>query len=347
LVATPVDASFVTWHVGSITGGRLSVDSASIDLHLSAYDGVAAVGDFDGDDVDELAVGGGYDPGWVVAELDGAKAEWSASDASGARSLFTGDFDGDGDEDIAAFFPSRAWIGYRSSTTSFAVESWGKFGGTGWADQLSGDFDGDGKDEVLSFHPGTRNWWISNLSGGAWSSSIFATYGTAYGWQTHLAADIDADGKDELLSFHPSNGTWWASDHGGRTHLVFDASTNSGWRYHVAVDYDGDGADELAMYHPSNGSWWVIDASNGPAKARWWARFSTRYGWVSPMAADLSERAGEAVMIRHEATGRVWAIEGSTGSVTFVGTLVPGTVEGDWLIAHPATRLGLLAVTRD
>lgn len=346
LVATAPDASTITWHVGSITGGSLDVDEESLTTHVHAENGLAVWGDFDGDASSELAVGGSVRPGWKVSEVDGIEGRWSETDGSGARRVHVGDFDGDGDDDIAAFLDSRHWAGYRSTGSSFGIESWGKFGGTGWADQLLGDFDGDGADELLSFHPGTKNWWLSKLVGGTWRHSIFTTYGTTSGWQVHFPADIDGDGADELISFHPSNGTWWASDRNRSPRLIYDVRTASGWQHLSAADVDGDSFDDLIMFHPSNGTWWIVDPAS--RTVRLWGSFTTRTGWVDPMAVDIDGNGKDDIMIRHAPTGRVWAILGGTGgALDYVGTLPSGGLEGVWLIAHPDTGLGLAALTRD
>ena len=345
LAAIPPDPTDVTWHVGSISGGSLFVDTESVTTHVHADTGLAVWGDFDGDEASELAVGGSVTPGWVVSEADGAHERWSDSDGAQARRVHVGDFDGDGDDDIAAFLTSRYWRGYRSGGSSFDVESWGKFGGTGWADQLLGDFDGDDADELLSFHPGTRNWWMSKLVSGAWHHSIFTTYGTISGWQVHMPADIDGDGAEELVSYHPSNGTWWSSDRNRSPRLVYDVRTNSGWKNLSAADVDGDTVDELIMFHPSNGTWWIVEPDEKSVSL--WGTFTTRSGWVSPMPVDIDGNGKDDIMIRHEPTGRVWAILGSTsGALDFVGTLPSGDLEGVWLIAHPDSGLGLAALTR-
>lgn len=338
--------SSVAWYAAAVGQAGLETIPDPVGEYV-VESGVVVPGDFDGDGQSEVAVGGGLDAGWKVAELNGGSEPWSTTDASAAVDVLTGDFDGDGDDDIGAFWASGTWTGYRSSGTGFAVEHWGRFGGSSWVRRVVGDFDGDGDDDILSFHPPTRNWWVSNLVGTSLSSRIFTSYGTAFGWQTHLAGDVNGDGIDELLSFHPSNGTWWATNAFGRPRLVVDVSTNTGWQHLSVVDADGDGADELAMFHPSNGTWWLVDDSAGPSLALW-ARFSTRSGWVNPVAADFDDDGNEDLLIRHESTGRVWALRGhGGGSLSFLGTLVSGAVEGEWLIEIAGDTPGLLVMIRN
>lgn len=348
LAATTPDTTRVTWHLASTASIPFQVRTDLLEDGLSELWGHAAIGDFDGDGDDELAIGnGGNQPGWDVAELDGGSQSWSSNADSNAKSVHVGDFDGDGDDDIAVFRRDNAWSGYRSSGSEFADERWGRFGGTGWTDQLVGDFDGDGDADVLTFHPPTRNWWMTSLAGDVLGSKIFTRYGTPSGWQTHLAADIDGDGADELLSFHPSNGTWWSSNLGGTPQLVYDVSTNSGWQFLTTADLDGDDTDELIMFHPSNGTWWAIDPSRSQDSLYLWGTFTTRTGWVVSLVADVDTDGRDDLLIRHAPSGRVWAVlGGSTARLSYLGDLVIGETEGEWVANHPDGAVGLIAVTR-
>jgi hypothetical protein len=260
--------------------------------------------------------------------------------------VVSGDFDGDGDDDLGVFSVGGVWTGFRSDGNLFTEEAWGRFGGYPWTDRLVGDFDGDGDDDIISFHPPSRRWWISKLQGSTLVSSVYTTYGTANGWSIHLAADVDGDGSDELTSFHPSNGTWWATNAGGSPRLIYDVSTNSGWQHLTTVDHDGDGVDELAMFHPSNGTWWVVDGSTTPARLSLWAQFTTRFGWVHPMSVDYDSDGREDLVIRHQPTGRSWAlIGGGGGRLSYLGTLVAGETEGEW-IGSIGSNPALIAYTR-
>ena len=336
----------VEWVVGSIEQSRLLVDDTSITTSLHPLSGIAVWGDFDADSGVELAVGGDPFEGWLKVELDGQEEQWSEPISSPIARSQVGDFDGDGDDDVALLSPSYQWTGLRSSPQGFSVESWGRFGGTGWAAQLVGDFDGDDSDDLLSFHPGTRTWWLSRLGDGKWVHTVYVRYGTAYGWQTHLAVDYNGDGKDDLVSFHPGNGTWWGTRQGHSPRLLFDVSTNTGWQHLATGDINGDGSPELIMYHPSNGTWWKIDLQKD--RVSLWATFSTRLGWTDVMLADVNADGSDDLITRHSPSGRVWAIVGGTeGRSRFLGEFLAGVPTEIWQLGQGPSGPLIAALERE
>ena len=112
---------------------------------------------------------------------------------------------------------------------------------------------------------------------------------------------------------------------GASPELVYDVSANSGWLHLTAIDVDGDNGAELVMFHPSNGTWWVVDG-DGSTPVYLWGQFTTR----------------------HEASGRVWILRGGeTFGLRYLGDLVAGSTEREWLIATSSDTFGLLALTRE
>ena len=69
---------------------------------------------------------------------------------------------------------------------------------------------------------------------------------------------------------------------------------------------------------------------------------------VDPVAADLDQDGDEELIIRHEASGRVWILRGGeTFGLRYLGDLVAGSTEREWLIATSPDTFGLLALTRE
>ncbi|WP_121971033.1 hypothetical protein [Leptolyngbya sp. BC1307] len=70
-----------------------------------------------------------------------------------AQQWLSGDFDGDGKDDLAKAFTDGGLASidvHRSEGAAFAIERWATAQGGFWDTQqwLSGDFDGDGKDDL-------------------------------------------------------------------------------------------------------------------------------------------------------------------------------------------------------
>jgi uncharacterized protein YkwD len=142
-----------------------------------------------------------------------AAATTSPSISFPSQVHLSGDFTGDGEQDLATFDPSTGeWRVTSYTATGSVTKLWGRFSTrSGWETHLVGDFDGDGRDDVASFHPVTGNWVVSRSSGSGFGSSVWTRFSTRSGWETHLVGDFDGDGRDDVASFHPVTGNWVVS----------------------------------------------------------------------------------------------------------------------------------------
>ena len=234
----------------------LALDQAGLganeDGDLFGY--ALAAGDFDGDGDDDLAVGA---PGEAIGNLQQAGAvfvfrgsssnlaPWAILDQSHlgaveAEDLFgyalaAGDFDGDGDDDLAAGAPGespandpRSGYVFAFAGTPDGLQPWNAFGQAGLdnnevGDQFgyslaSGDFDGDRRDDLAVGAPGEAP------GGDPSSGAVFVFHGataglTSWAGLTQLGLDINEFG-----------------DH-------FGLALASG-------DFDGDGIDDLSVGAP-------------------------------------------------------------------------------------------------
>ncbi len=208
----------------------------------------------------------------------------------------TGDFDGDGQDEILAanpdgnyqtltFFngPNQDWWEPMQSASNGDIDSSDKL--------IRGDFDGDGKDEVLlvkadasyytmKFNPvagsTTWNWDIIESGQGSIHWWVISTV------DRYTAGDFDGDGRAELLAINPSsgwqhtigfdNGQWqWQQGNGGNGQ-VGGANIGAYDRY-ISDDFDGDGRDEIILtnsHHPwslrlgfNNGQWQALGHNQG------------------------------------------------------------------------------------
>jgi hypothetical protein len=212
--------------------------------------GDLAVGDFDGDHIDDVFVGTGT--GWWFSS--GGQAEWRFLNRmpEHASSLRFGDFDNDGRTDVLALHGGNldvSWAG---------VSAWQTINVVGWAlsDLAVGDFDGDHYADLFLatgstwfYAPGGRNWQV-------FASSSYRTPQLRFG-------DFTGDGKTDVLGVVANQ--WQIVRGGGSFWEPLRSALTPTLDGLVVADFDGDGFADVARQY---GSTWQY-------AARGWGGFVT------------------------------------------------------------------------
>jgi FG-GAP-like repeat/Ricin-type beta-trefoil lectin domain len=196
-----------------------------------------AVGDFDGDRVEDVFVGTGV--AWYFSS--GGQAEWRFLNriSEHASQVRFGDFDGDGRTDVLALHGANLDVSWGG------VSSWQTINVTAWAlaDLAVGDFDGDGHADLFLatgsqwfYAPGGRNWTSFATSG-------FRTPQLRFG-------DFDGDGKTDVLGVVSGK---WQIVRGGTETWEPLRSALSALVDVVVADFDGDGVSDVAR--TVSGAW--------------------------------------------------------------------------------------------
>ena len=226
---------------------------------------------------------------------------WGAISRS---TLQAGDFNGDGRDDIAAWydysdgrdtlftFTSDVRGGFNNPFASWTSNTWSR----SMTKLTTGDFNGDGRDDIAGLYDyaagAVKLWHFQGQATGGFAAPTVAWSHDTWGdWdRTHVqAGDFNKDGKDDVatwfdypdgtdkihtyVSLSNGNGTFappkqaWSVPAGTITYASMQL---------VPGDYNGDGIDDLgAMYNKNDGTvrmfTWLAnpDATFQPIKTSW------------------------------------------------------------------------------
>lgn len=208
--------------------GDVEASPANLFAYAETYRGGVrvATGDIDADGKDEIITGTGENggPHLRVFEKDGTPRgiEFFPFDPSfrGGMDVASGDFDGDGKDDIAVsqFSKGQAWVKvYRYDTDHTVLFEQNVFGGTECGATVAlGDVDEDGRDEIIvgagnGGGPQIRVYdYDSNSTDGILKPISFFAFDEQSRTGVDVAVgDVDNDGKAEIAVSQLKNGQAW------------------------------------------------------------------------------------------------------------------------------------------
>jgi hypothetical protein len=208
------------------------------------------VGDFDGDDKDDLFLATGA--GWYYAP--GANAEWRflSAKTETINNLLFGDFDGDGRTDVLTQVGENWMVSWGGRSPwqllSNRHSDWnppGSGGGShGMLDLAVGDFVGDNRADV--FYADGVNWYVSDGGVGPlvlYASSSFRIPDIAFG---HFDKDHINDPKTDIVGVVDNQ--WMAVfAHGEHIWKPLRSALTATMAGLVVADFDGNGLDDIAI----------------------------------------------------------------------------------------------------
>ncbi|MEV5493033.1 FG-GAP-like repeat-containing protein [Streptomyces bobili] len=235
--------------------------------------------------------------------------------AIGRATLQAGDFNGDGRDDIAAWydytdgrdtlftFTSDIRGGFNNPFASWTSSTWSR----PLTKLTTGDFNGDGRDDIAGLYDysagAVKLWHFPAQPTGGFAAPTVAWSHDAWGdWsRTYVhAGDFNGDGKDDIA-------TWFDYPDGSdKIHTYVSLSTGNGtfaaprqaWSLPAGTityqamqmvpgDYNGDGLDDLgAMYGYNDGTvkmfTWLArpDATFDPIKVSWTSSTATSWSYA-------------------------------------------------------------------
>lgn len=227
----------------------------------------SGVGDFDGDDRDDVLLRHA-DGRWRYYPMNGRRAR-GADRGAPPLTRFPewqiagpGDFNGDGHADVLVRHAGGVWHYYALDGAEIVGAASGRAqitARTEWQLVGVGDFNGNGRHGVMLRHTGNGNWVYYPMNGRRQVTSArgFANLTKTLAWQPVAIGDFNGDGRDDVIVRH-TNGQWHYYPMRGRRTLAGRGRVNLpsdlDWQVAAVGDFNGDGPDDLMLRHV-NGSW--------------------------------------------------------------------------------------------
>jgi subtilisin-like proprotein convertase family protein len=313
---TGANGPFVAGFFGQIQGtGAIytATTNGTSGLSTTLWSGNAPVnlvdvvsGNFTGDGLTDIA---GMDPNtgiWYVGVSNGSSftfspwTQWGVAGGINWVDIRTGDFNGDGKTDIIGRWQQTGqwWVNV-SNGNSFTPSLWATWSAdpsVTWTDVLAGDFTGDGKTDIAGRWLQTGQWYVGTSTGGAFSTSLWATWSADPGvtWADVQAADFNHDGKMDIVGRWLQTGQWYVGLSSGgsfNTTLWATWSPNVTWADVHVGDFNGDGNADIVGRVLQSGAWYV-GLSNGSSafntSSTPWTAWSPAVTWADVMVGDFN-----------------------------------------------------------
>jgi hypothetical protein len=242
-----------------------------------------AVGDFDGDGLDDVFLANGT--AWWYSSA--GRTEWRFLRPSTLRiaQLGFGRFDSDARTDVV-FSNGTEWL-YSSAGIADPVRL--KIGGTAVSQCVFGNFDDNGRTDALYATGST--WFLSTDSSEIWST-IRSSTATAPDLRV---GDFDNDGIDEVFAVEGGRWVVWRPG-SAQVYQVNDLTASASGL--VVGDFDGDGYDDIAQ---TNGTGWRFSSR----ASRPWAPLrgsgdQGQYKDIDAVLVGLFTRGTRDIALRYE-----------------------------------------------
>ena len=184
----------------------------------------------------------------------------------------SGDFNGDGFDDIALRQSIGNWFVAFGNASSFLTRFVGRWNeAANWQDIHAADANGDGESDIIA-KTATGAWFILDLNSTTLrlSTRFWGTWSATLTFEEVTVADFNGDGKDDVAAYD-NRGIWWmtaGNDAGvSRTQSLTRWSAVADWTSTIG-DFNGDGLVDIIGYQRNSGQFWgLLNLGNGRLSA--------------------------------------------------------------------------------
>ncbi|HEV2946706.1 MAG TPA: FG-GAP-like repeat-containing protein [Gemmataceae bacterium] len=234
----------------------------------------------------------------------------------GWRDVMTGDFNGDGKQDIVGRTAIGQWWVGLSDGSSFSNQLWTTWNeAAGWRDVHVGDFNGDGKPDIAG-RTAWGDWWVAISTGSSFTNSLWGHWNPNVTWVDVKVGDFNGDGKTGIVGRYLQAGQWWMAQSTGSSFtnsLWATWNPAATWVDVQAADFDGDKKTDLTGRYLEGCSWWTALSTGSSFVTTMWASWNPAATWVDVKAGDF-DGDGKADLTGRWLQGGQWWTAISTGS---------------------------------
>jgi hypothetical protein len=256
-----------------IEGSHVTQATTIGNLGVGSGWSVVGTGDFNGDRTADILL---YQSStatvgeWLLqnGQITTAQTVGNLGVGSGWSVVGTGDFNGDGTDDVLLYNTNNAtvgeWLIQNGQIT--AAQTVGNLGvGSGWSVIGTGDFNGDGTDDILLYNQNTASvgeWLIQN--GHITAAQTVGNLGVGSGWSVVGTGDFNGDGTDDILLYDAKNGVVgeWLINNGQISSAQTIGVLPAGWSVVGTGDLNGELATDILVEN-SSGTVGVWSIQNG------------------------------------------------------------------------------------
>ncbi|MFG2058371.1 N-acetylmuramoyl-L-alanine amidase [Micromonospora sp. NPDC048930] len=205
----------------------------------------------------------------------GTSVKWNDFFGLSGEKVSSGDFNGDGRDDIVTFTGGSSgdvYVGLSTGSSFAAGAKWHDWFSPGGEVPAVGDVNGDGKDDIVTFtHDGAGDVYVALSTGTGFGPGVKWHDWFALAGEFPAVGDFDGDGRDDIVTF--TQGPATAGD------VYVALSTGSGfgpgvkWHDLFSIsgeqprvgDVDGDGRDDVVTFTCNGDADVYVATSNGSA----------------------------------------------------------------------------------
>jgi hypothetical protein len=243
--------------------------------------------------------------------------------------VVTGDFDGNGKQDIAGMTDSGQWLVGLSNGSSFINQQWTSWSSAvTWVDVHVGDFNGDGKADIVGRVLQTGQWWVAISNGTSFTNALWTTWNPNVTWVDVKVGNFSGDGKADIAGRWLQAGQWWVaqSDGSSFTNALWATwNPNVTWVDIQVGDFNGDRKADITGRYLQGGQWWTSLSIGSSFTTTLWTTWNPNVTWVDVQVGDFNGDGKDDIVGRYLQTGQWWAA--ISDGVSFANSL--------WTIWNP------------